>query len=99
MHHSLISNNYHLAKFTNSYPHSILTNKPDLICARVFIQDVGRLDEIRKARDKARAAFEESEKTRQAAAMGGVVGTDFASEMVTTYSITQLSRSITSIVG
>ena len=50
----------------------------------VSFQDVGRLDELRKARDKARAAFEESEKTRQAAAMGGVVGTDFTSEMVTT---------------
>ena len=58
-----------------------------MICACSFVQDVGRLDEIRKARDKARAAFEESEKTRQAAAMGGVVGTDFTSEMVTTYPI------------
>ena len=33
--------------------------------------DVQRLDELRKARDKARTACEESEKTRQAVAMGG----------------------------
>ena len=31
------------------------------------------MDELRKARDKARTAYEESEKTRQAGAMGGSV--------------------------
>ena len=37
------------------------------------LTDVKRLDELRKARDKARTAYEESEKTRQAVAMGGSV--------------------------
>ena len=35
------------------------------------LSDVKRLDELRKARDKARTALEESEKARQAAATGG----------------------------
>lgn len=42
--------------------------------------DVVRLDELRKARDKARAAYEEGERTRQAASTGAV-GADYTSEM------------------
>ena len=73
----------HTLSFLITRPHLVVhTFNTLLLIPCVYFQDVGRLDEIRKARDKARAAFEESEKTRQAAAMGGVVGTDFASEMV-----------------
>ena len=35
---------------------------------------MGRLDELRRARDKAKLQYEDSERTRQIAAAGGAVG-------------------------
>jgi hypothetical protein len=48
---------------------------------KLGLSDISRLEELRKCRDKARSQYEESERTRQAAAMGGIVGADFTAEM------------------